>query len=71
LYFWLDVFDSHSGHNAKLVLSPEENLRHVFNAADGDQYPASFPDPELVDEIEFVPKLKLKLKQGPSGGGCR
>ena len=68
--YWLDVFDSPSGHNAKLVLSPEENLRHVFKGAYGDHYPASFPDPELVEEIEFVPKLKLELKQGPSGGGC-
>jgi hypothetical protein len=68
--YWLDVFDSESGHNAKLFLVPGEDMTHTFDAALGDQYPAATPDPELIEEIEYTPKLKLELKKGPSGGGC-
>ncbi len=68
--YWLDVFASESGHNAKLVLNPGEELLHTFNAAHGDQHPAANPDHELLEEIDFTPKVKLELKQGPSGGGC-
>ena len=47
-----------------------EELLHEFDAALGAQHPAANPDPELLEEIEFTPKVKLELKKGPSGGGC-
>jgi hypothetical protein len=31
---------------------------------------ASYPDAELMYEIEYTPKVKLELKKGPTGGGC-
>ena len=68
--YWLDVFDTDAGHNAKLTIHPGEALDHEFSAALGSQFPAANPDPELVEEIDFVPKVKLELKQGPTGGGC-
>ena len=68
--YWLDVFDSDHGHEAELVLHDGEDMTHTFDAALGDQYPAATPDPELLEEIEFTPKVKLELKKGPSGGGC-
>ncbi|HKJ27613.1 MAG TPA: YeeE/YedE thiosulfate transporter family protein, partial [Anaerolineales bacterium] len=68
--YWLDVFDSEGGHNAKPAMLSGEDMTHTFDAALGDQYPAATPDPELIEEIEFTPKLKLELKKGPSGGGC-
>ncbi len=68
--YWLDVFDNESGHNAKLVMRSGEELVHTFGAALGAKHPAAAPDPELIEEIEYTPKVKLELKQGPTGGGC-
>lgn len=68
--YWLDVFDSGGAHDAKLVIHTGETMLHEFSAALGAQHPAANPHPELLDEIEFTPKVKLELKKGPSGGGC-
>lgn len=68
--YWLDVFDSEEGHEAKWVMQPGEDMSHFFNAALGASHPAANPDPELIEELQFVPKVKLELKKGPTGGGC-
>jgi rhodanese-related sulfurtransferase len=68
--YWLDVFGENGHHNAKLNLISGENMTHSFDAALGDHHPASYPDAELMYEIEYTPKVKLEIKQGPSGGGC-
>lgn len=68
--YWLDVFAPDGAHNAKLVMLPGEELAHTFSAAMGDKHPAASPDPELLEEIEFTPKVELELKKGPTGGGC-
>jgi rhodanese-related sulfurtransferase len=68
--FWLDVFAEDGHHNAKLTLPNNEDLLHSFDAALGDHHPASYPEAELMYEIEYTPKVKLELKKGPSGGGC-
>jgi rhodanese-related sulfurtransferase len=68
--YWLDVFSSENGHNAKLVMQTGEEMLHGFNAALGAQHPAADPNPEFLDEIEYTSKVKLELKKGPSGGGC-
>jgi rhodanese-related sulfurtransferase len=68
--YWLDVFGESGHHDAKLYLPDGEILTHSFDAALGDHHPASYPDAELIHEIEFTPKVKLELKKGPSGGGC-
>lgn len=33
------------------------------------QSPAATPDPHKFT-VEYTPKIQLKLKRGPSGGGC-
>jgi rhodanese-related sulfurtransferase len=68
--YWLDVFGENGHHNAKLKLIDDEVLYHDFDAALGDHHPAAYPDPELIYEIEYTPKVKLELKKGPTGGGC-
>ncbi len=68
--YWLNVFATENGHNAALTLLPGEDMTFTFDAALGANTPASNPDHELLEEIEFTPKVKLELKAGPSGGGC-
>ena len=68
--YWLDVFDSEHGHDIQWVMRPGEDMSHFFSAALGASHPAANPDPELIEEIQFVPKVKLELKKGPTGGGC-
>jgi rhodanese-related sulfurtransferase/uncharacterized membrane protein YedE/YeeE len=68
--YWLDVFDSAGTHQAQLVLRPGEDMVHFFNAALGASHPAAAPDPDLLEDLEFEPKVKLELKLGPTGGGC-
>lgn len=45
-----------------------ERLVFRFPAALGDRYAAS--SPVVHEKLEFVPKIKLQNKRGPSGGGC-
>jgi hypothetical protein len=68
--FWLEVFGEGGHHNARFSLVSGEALNHSFDAALGDHHPASYPDAELMYEIEYTPKVKLELKKGPTGGGC-
>lgn len=68
--YWLDVFDGEELHQVQWVMRPGEDMVHFFNAALGSQHPASSPNPELLEELEFESKVKLELKQGPTGGGC-
>lgn len=46
-----------------------DRLRYRFDAALGSRYAASAPDPELY-KLEYVSKVKLDIKRGPTGGGC-
>jgi len=68
--YWLDIFDSEGGDSAKWVMRPGEDMAHFFSAALGANHPAANPDPELLEELEYEPKVKLELKKGPTGGGC-
>jgi rhodanese-related sulfurtransferase len=47
----------------------EDQLRYVFNAAVGSRYTAAQPDPHAF-EIEYMPKVEMQLKRGPTSGGC-
>lgn len=66
---WLDTFGDSSVNAAVFNASGDETLRHAFTAAVGSAHPAANPDPHAV-HVEYVPKVEMKLKQGPSGGGC-
>lgn len=68
--YWLDIFDSEEGNAVQWVMQPGEDMSHFFNAALGASHPAANPDPELLEELQFEPKVKLELKKGPTGGGC-
>ena len=43
-------------------------LSYPFPAALWAQYPAASPDPHEFEGIEFVPKVKLEMKQVTGGG---
>ncbi|MCB0161923.1 MAG: rhodanese-like domain-containing protein, partial [Caldilineaceae bacterium] len=66
---WLDTFGDDGVQAAVFNATGDETLRHPFTAAVGSAHPAANPDPHAV-HIEYVPKVEMKLKQGPSGGGC-
>ena len=51
------------------VTTGNEDLRYPFDAAVGAMHPAADPDPNAL-HLEYIPKVEMKLKQGPSGGGC-
>ncbi len=46
-----------------------DRLNYMFPAALGDRYEAADPSPHEY-ELEFLPKIQLQTKRGPSGGGC-
>lgn len=47
----------------------DDQLCYTFDSALGGRYAAAEPDPEAY-ELEYVSKVKLDIKRGPSGGGC-
>jgi len=67
---WLRVF---SGSDEQITPSNvsrvEESIQFNFAAALGHRYLASDPDPRQY-ELEYVPKVKLETKKGPTSGGC-
>ena len=46
-----------------------DQLCYIFDSAIGSNYMAAEPDPH-AHEVEYIPKVKLELKRGPSSGGC-
>ena len=47
----------------------EDQLCYIFDTAMGDRYAAAEPNPE-AHKLEYVSKVKLELKRGPTSGGC-
>ncbi|MCA9959652.1 MAG: YeeE/YedE family protein [Anaerolineales bacterium] len=47
----------------------EDQLCYIFDSALGERYAAAEPDAEEF-ELEYVPKVKLEIKRGPTSGGC-
>jgi hypothetical protein len=43
-------------------------LRFDFPGALGSGYPAAYP--HRGSSMEYIPKIELQEKRGPSGGGC-
>jgi hypothetical protein len=68
---WIDTFGSLE--SALIVpaanASSPDMLRYIFPAALGDRYECADPNPHEW-ELEFTPKIKLKIKRDKSGGGC-
>lgn len=68
--YWLDIFANKTSDPSGFTLrTGDEDLQYTFDAALGDRHPAATPDPEEF-ELEYIPKVKLELKKGPTGGGC-
>jgi hypothetical protein len=44
-------------------------LGYSFAAALGSRYEFAEPAPALF-ALEYVPKVEMEIKRGPSGGGC-
>ncbi len=67
---WLDAF---AGADPTLRRSAaaagDDRLRYDFTLALGARSPGATPDPHAFT-VEYTPKIKLELKQGPSGEGC-
>ncbi len=67
---WLDAFGSADPALRKAAAAAgDDRLRYEFTLATGARSPAATPDAEQF-EVEYTPKIQLKLKKGPSGGGC-
>jgi hypothetical protein len=57
----------------EIIATPEEGqdrLRFLFPAALGERYDISYPSVHRWESLEYIPKIELELKRGPSGGGC-
>lgn len=76
---WLDTFNVQPEAPEEVAVaqlptpiptaSPDSDaLRYQFPAALGSQYPAAYPEPREFENIEFVPKVKLEMKQVTGGG---
>ena len=67
---WLDTFARADPALPKATASTgDDRLRYKFALALGAKSPAATPDPHKF-ALEYTPKIQLKLKRGPSGGGC-
>lgn len=68
--YWLDIYTDKNTQSVTLELhTGEDQLHHEFSSALGEFQPAAYPDPQDF-ELEFIPKVKLELKRGPTSGGC-
>ena len=67
---WLDTFASADPALRKSATAAgDDRLRYEFALALGARSPAATPDPHEFG-LQYTPKIQLKLKGGPSGGGC-
>lgn len=67
---WLDTFASADPTLRKAAVAAEDDhLRYDFMLATGARSPAATPEVEDFG-LQYTPKIQLKLKAGPSGGGC-
>lgn len=70
LNHWLETYASADPALPPATPSPgDDRLRYDFALALGAQSPAATPDPHEF-AVDYTPKIQLKLKRGPSGGGC-
>jgi hypothetical protein len=68
---WIAVFAEESPEIAPAPdLAADETPDYLFPAALGERYDIAYPSPHHWGSLEFIPKIKLDLKRGPSGGGC-
>lgn len=67
---WLDTYGgADPALRRSAAAAGDDRLRYEFDLALGARSPVATPDPHRFT-VEYTPKIQLKLKQGPSGGGC-
>ncbi len=66
---WLATFAQEDNRIRPVASSPEDTLRYEFAAALGSAFAAS--DPHVSEyNLEYIPKIELEMKRGPTSGGC-
>ncbi len=48
----------------------DDEFKYILTSALGDHCPAAYPHLEEHEHVEYIPKIKMKLKRAPSAGGC-
>ena len=67
---WISVFgESETGIVPIKEPVPADRFRFYFESALGDRYESCAPAPQDW-ELEYTPRIELKLQRNPSGGGC-
>jgi rhodanese-related sulfurtransferase len=67
---WLTTFADGDFLSGAAHPTPQpDGLAYLFPAALGARHPAANPDPHRF-HLEYIPKIEMDLKRGPSGGGC-
>lgn len=66
---WLNALAVGDDRIRSIEGSGEDELRFAFSAALGSAYASADPMPHEF-ELEYIPRIKLELKRGPTGGGC-
>jgi hypothetical protein len=65
---WLAIFTEDAAPVVDSIKG-EDILRFRFDVALGSRHPAAHPNFHDY-ELEYIPKVKLELKRGPTAGGC-
>jgi len=66
---WLDIFAEGDNRIRAIDYPGEDQLSYEFAAALGSAFSSAEPDPGHY-EIIYTPKIEIKAKKGPAGGGC-
>lgn len=67
---WISTFGQEEAGIRPTPTPPgTDQLHYIFASAIGDRYTAADPNVHEM-KLEFIPKIKLQNKKGPTGGGC-
>jgi rhodanese-related sulfurtransferase len=66
---WLKIFAEGDSRIRTFDDPRDDQLDYEFAAALGSAFSSAEPDPDEY-ELIFTPKIELKAKKGPAGGGC-
>ncbi len=68
---WLDTYAHGSiDEGDHLATHGPGQLAYRFNMATGDRHPAADPDPHVLLDLSYEPKVIIEMKRAPTGGGC-
>jgi rhodanese-related sulfurtransferase len=67
--YWLEIFAEDDNRIRAFDGTVDDRLNYEFAAALGSAFASAEPDPDDY-ELVYTPKIELKAKKGPAGGGC-